>query len=545
MTFFSKDTSSQHTRERRLLWVLAALSIGYITWSWPKDSIAWFWFDLTYLEHFFSAQSGFETSDDVQASSYAVIKQNTLADSYAIYPRFLKSVADIFGTIEAVPKVQIVALSMSIFFLSWSFVRALSAPCLALIIATIIFCKCALIRFDSMIMQESLFLSFSFIMVGFMLMFLERPTVRLAVLGSLMCGLAIAVRPAGLSLLAVWPVALWFVWNRYGGQRSRLVAGIIGSLALCTVAETVVWRVTYDGSRGRPNLANVHLFAKVLMMEREPEFAAEHLRDSELMQFLTASRKTAEPLREAFAASVGWRTRAILLEQFETGVQLMAHRPPFRPWIIRLSNRTGAGEGLTNWNHILGEVSWAALFASPGYWAANAWTHYRALWANYRIYDEDFSRRHMAYIGTLDEDRLLEQSGAIEPLRPKVGWAVSLNRIGTLLFFLASMVAILAAAWLRLARPSGGIEVGLQAAAVAALMVHGYFLLASVFGVAQMRYAATMWPFQILCSLLLLHWLLERIRFGLRASSKPLIGEEGTGTASARPSQASSRAPRT
>lgn len=525
VTFFTKDASSQRACERRLLWVLAALSIGYIAWSWPKDSIAWFWFDWTYLKYFFSAPSGFEISRDMQASSYAVIKQNTLADSYALYPRFLKAVADIFGTIEAVPKVQIVVLSMSIFFLSWSFSRALKMPRLALVFALIVFCECALVRFDSLIMQESLFISFSFMMVGFILMFLERPTVGLAALGSLMCGLAIAVRPAGLSLLAIWPVALWFVWNRYGGQRRQLLAGIVGSLALCTLVETVVWRVTYDSSRGRPNLANVHLFAKVLMMDREPEFTAEHVRDSELMEFLTASRRTTEPLREAFAASAGWQTRSILLEQFETVVQLMAHRPPFRAWIIRLSHRAHEGEGVTNWNHILGDVSWSALFASPGYWAANAWTHYRALWANYRIYDEGFSRRHMAYIGTLDENRLLEQSGATAPLRPKVRWAVGLNRVGTILFFLASMAAMLAAVWQRLARPAGGIEVGLQAAAIVALMVHGYFLLASVFGVAQMRYAMTMWPFQILCGLLLLRWLLQRVRFGLRASSKPLIAE--------------------
>lgn len=525
MTFFRKDASSQRTRERRLLWILAALSIGYIVWSWPKDSIAWFWFDWTYLKYFFSTPNGFEISEDMQASSYAVIKQNTLADSYAVYPRFLKTVADIFGTIEAVPKVQIVFLSVSIFFLSWRLFRILMVPWLALIFALIVFCESALVRFDAMIMQESLFLSFSFLMTGFMLMLLERPTVRLAALGALMCGLAIAIRPAGLSLLAVWPVALWFAWNRYGGQRSRLVAAIVGSLALCTLAETVVWRVTYDSSRGRPNLANVHLFAKVLMMDREPEFAARHLRDGELMEFLTASRRAAEPFREALAAASGWQTRAILLEQFESMVQLMAHRPPFRAWIIRLSNRTNEREGLTNWNHILGDVSWTALFASPGYWAANAWTHYHALWANYRIYGEGFSRRHMAYIEALDESRLLEQSGATEPLRPKVGWAVGLNRVGTILFFLASIVAILAAAWQRLVRPSGSIEVGLQAAAIAALIVHGYFLLASVFGVAQMRYATTMWPFQILCSLLLFHWLLERIRFGLPASSKPLVAE--------------------
>lgn len=488
-------------------WIIIAVSIGYI---------AAFWFDWTYMQHFYSAPEEFDRAGSGDAGRYLKFKELATA----AYPLFLRAVTSVFGTLEAVPKVQLVLSTAAVSFLAWSVRKTFGAPCLALTLVLVLFAEGALTRFDALIQTEALFVALLCAMLGALIRLLATPTAGWAAFTASLCGLAIAVRPAGLSLLTIWPVVLWFLWNRYDGSRLRFVAAIAVPLTVCSLAESAIWHGSRDGSRGRPNLGNVHMFAKMLMMDAEPAFSEEHLRNERLMNLVAEARREMEPLRAAAAAAPGWRSRAILLEQFEVVGQQLTYRLGFRQLANQLANSASGPGREVHGNHLLGEVSWPTLLAAPSYWTANAWLHYWALWANYRIYDRNFAARHMAYVGSLEDGGLLRESQVTLPLRPKLKWAVSANRVLALASFLVSLTAIGLAAWRRLSPTDGRLDNALAAAAIAALLVHGYYLLTSLFGVAQMRYATTMWPFQTLCGFLFAHWALRRIEARFRDSPR-------------------------
>lgn len=493
--------------DRCFPWIIGAISIAYI---------ATFWFDWTYIQHFYSAPNEFDRPGSGDAGRYLKFKDMATA----AYPLFIRAVTFLFSTLEAVPKVQLVLSAAAVSFLAWSVRKTFGAPYLALILVLVLFAECALTRFDALVQTEALFIALLCAMVGSLIRLLATPTAAWAALAASFCGLAIAVRPAGLSLLTIWPVLLWFLWDRYDGSRYRLVAAVAVPLTACSLAESVIWHGSREGGRGRPNLANVHVFAKMLMMEAEPAFSEDHFRNERLMNLVAEARGEMEPLRAAVAAAPGWRSRAILLEQSEVMGQQLTYRPRFLQQANELANRASGPDREGHGNHLLGEVSWPTLLAAPGYWMANAWLHYWALWANYRIYDRSFADRHMAYVGSLGNGSLLRESQATAPLRPKLKWAVSANRVLALASFLVSWIVIGLASWQRLSQTGSGLDNALAAAAIAAVLVHGYYLLTSLFGVAQMRYATAMWPFQTLCGFLFAHWALRSIEARFRYSPR-------------------------
>lgn len=102
---------------------------------------------------------------------------------------------------------------------------------------------------------------------------------------------------------------------------------------------------------------------------------------------------------------------------------------------------------------------------------------------------------------------------------------VSLNRLATMAAFLASVLVVGLALWQRLKKvaqesplvekregPASRVKSpddDLVVAAMAAIVVHGYFLATAMFAAANLRYSATMWTFEALYSLLLVRWALK------------------------------------
>ena len=458
-------------------WTPAALAAGYVAFFWlapDPGGAAW------------RVLGGALEPMQADSRSYIAFDPRRTAG----YPLFLDLVEAVFGSVEAAPKVQLALAAASAWLLGWSFARAMGAPWLAAVLVPAALAASAAARFHAYILSEALFVPLLCVMAGLLALAAARPTARAAFAAALACGLAAAVRPSGMALLAVWPLLLWFVWGRIAGRRARFAAAIAAPLALCAAAEWIAWRAAHPDAPERPTVAGRLLFAKSLLIEQEPPSAA----DAELAALVAETRAAAAPFRALAAGAPGWRARTILLErgQFLLWAPIYGFR--FRERVEMLAARRG-----TVPDRLLGAAALRALLAAPGEWAANAWVHYRGLWTQYSIAGPDFARRRGAYVARLDDlpavrAALPEDRTGLR--RPAPRWAAALNGAVTSVSFLASLAALAAAAGRRFRAGSAGLDPGLAAAALAALAVHASFALFALVNYAHLRYAAATWPLQ-------------------------------------------------
>lgn len=459
-------------------WLLLAMAVGYTVYFWSNP-------------HGYPLYAG-------DARSYLRFDP----DRTAGYPVFLAAVIAVFGAVEAVPRAQVILSAAALAFLGWCMRRAFRAPVLALIpICVPVFVE-KFGRYHAAIGTESLFVSLLCVMLGALILLVTRPSWRAASASALACGLMIAVRPAGLSVLSIWPFALWFVWagGRCAGRRARMAAAVAAPIALCLVIESLTWRAEH-GSALRPSRVDVHLYAKAFLLGPEPAapdapagFVAEH-------------RDLLAPLRALIADAPDLRTRIFLLIVFEFGAQRAADRQVFHRTETHGRKRVRAAP-----YRIVRQVGRASAAASPLAWAGNALAHYLGYWIVHAYHDLDFVRRFHAYIEPLADHpyfgtpELMPHPERRERRRVMVGaMAAALA---------ASLLAPGLAVWRRLRdgpRPPDG---RLVVAGVCGLLVHGHLLGVSLFGVAFMRYAVAVWPAMLVCGLLLLRYSLESVRAG-------------------------------
>ena len=466
-------------------WLPAAMAAGYAAWFWsnPIGGGAWSPFG----------------DGPMHGESESYLRPNSRRATG--YPLFLHSAIFVFGSVEAVPRVQLALAAASAWFLGWSAGRAARAPWLAPALAGALFAAFAAVRLHAYILSEALFLPLSCAALGLLALNAARPAARTACAAALACGLAIMTRPAGLGLLAAWPALLWFVWGRLAGRRLRFAAAAALPLALCALAEGAAWRAFHPDIAERPNIANRQMFAKALLTEEEPAAAL----DAELAGFLADARSLAAPLRAVVAGAPDWRTRTFLLERAQHGLLYPFWPSEFRPRLEAAAERRG-----TTPHRLVGVVARAALLGAPLGWMANAGLHYRALWSNYAIYDADAARRRADGLARFDDVPILRDSPM--PGRPRdaaPGPVAALNAAGTWASFLLSLAAIGAAAWRRARAGAGGVDGALALAALSALAVHGYFATTALLHFVQLRYSAAMWPIQAVYCVLLAAWALR------------------------------------
>ena len=467
---FDANRRGRDRDARWLPWTLAALAVAYaaVLWTNPLGS-----------ELYTPDSRGYIEFD---------------AHRTAGYPLLLDSVTDLFGTLGAVPGVQLLLAAASFAFLGWSIQRALGAPRLALAVALSLFGNPEIARFHGAIMTESLFVSLLCVMLGTMALLIATRGTLPALVSALACGMAVAVRPAGISLLPIWPLLLWFLWGRCAGRRVRLALAVAAPLVLCGVVEGIAWRVEHPDPTSRTSLANMHLFAKALMMEQVPAGKGD-----DLGRFLDVAREKVAPARRFVSAAPDWQTRLLTLTRYEAAGQ--------RRWFHReaeeLAERRDA-----SLNRLLGDIGWRAVAAAPVAWAHNGLVHYVGLWGLYELLTPSASQRYAAYMQPSERVPFLD-SARIRTWRPPHAMAWP-GRMVMVAGFLATVVAVGIAVVRRLRSGAAELDRRLLLAGVCGLLVHGHYVFIGLFGIALARYSLAVWPLLALCGLLLVHYALGR-----------------------------------
>ena len=428
--------------------------------------------------------------------------------STATYPLFLDAVAAFFGTVEVVGQIQLVLAAIALVFFGFAMRRAFNAPLMSLILVAFFGNWPHLTLQHSHVMTESLFVSCIYVLLGFLMLLLRRPSWSTAASASLACGLAITLRPAGVTLAPLLVVALWLIWHQCADNRKVIAAALILPVALCLWGESALWKAHHN-QHYRPNGANMHLFAKALLITPAPTVA-----DAELARMIAHGREVMALGRELVESAPSLQAKIYLLVKFE----VTAHHKTYWRAIAPLMQSVAATRGQTD-NDLRGEAGRAVLMSEPASWLGNGLTHYWGMWSSFWIFDPQFVASFQAYVEDVKDVKdvaehglvadtqaldVLSPSGSVRHLRlPKV-WFDEVFYWLMLVSFAVSFLAIGPALWQRFLRGVADRELAL--AAVCALAVHAHFLLCGFVGSAADRYAIVMLPMAAVCGTLLTSW---------------------------------------
>ena len=467
----AKASPNRHwSLEAAFPWLLALLAVGYVAFHW---------------------------SDPVTLAPDSGGYLNFSEHRTAGYPLFLRAVEALFGTTDAATKAQVVLAVSAFTFLGWSVHRAFRSSLFALapVVALMLYPRIA--DLHGYILTESIFISLLCLMIGCIVLSAHRPTWQWMALAALACGLAITFRPAGLSLLAIWPLLFWLTWRRCEGRRLALAAAAVAPIALCIVAENVIWHAYHDND-SRPSLADRHLFSKALIIEPEPS-----LSDPELAGIVAMGREVMAPARALIAGAPSLYARATLLAEFEVTGQHETYGKVFSPAVRAVAGQRGLEE-----HRLLAQMGRPAMLSSPVAWIGNGLTHYTGLWSRAFVTPATLDE-FQSYIDETQRNELFDR---ISVFRQGV---LHGSRLGFLLrFSLGIALAILPiaaaiAVWQRIRQPCP--DGRLVVAAVGAWAVHSHLLFVGLFGVMAGRYADSMAPMMAVSGTLLALWAWDRL----------------------------------
>ena len=421
------------------------------------------------------------------------------------YPIFIRLIEAVFGTVDAVPKAQLIIAAASFAFLGWSVHRVFRTIFFALAPVLALMLYPQLGDVHGYILTESLFISLLCLLTGGLILLTRRPTWYLAAATALVCGLTITVRPAAVSLLVIWPFLFWLIWRRCDnrlGRQIALTAAVIVPITLCLVVENALWHANHD-SETRPNLADRHLFAKSLIIEPDPQ-----LPDPELAALVSMARDVMAPGRELIANAPSHYARTRLLVDFEVAAQHATYWRVFNPEIRAIAQQRGVSE-----YDVLAQVGRGAMLRSPVAWIRNALAHYLGLWFPYWAYASPATlEEYQAYIEEADSNSLFMDEPIFRHKEPPGPALRIMLRLTLAAGLLISTLAVGLAAWQRLRRHHDSPDSRLVIAALTGLAVHAHFLMVGLLGVVATRYAGAMGPLMATCGALLASWMIEQAR---------------------------------
>ena len=460
-------------------WILALLTVGYVAYYWGSPAI-------------------------IQDDSDSYLDFSAIRT--AGYPVFIDLITASFGSVDAVANAQVVIAGGAFAYLGWSIHRAFGTSLFALAPVLALMLHPQVAEVHGFIMTESLFVSLLCLLTACLVLLVHRPTWYWTAATALACGLAITVRPAGLSLLIVWPFLFWLIW-RHGNERwITLITAVAVPIVLCIIVENVIWHANHD-SEHRPNLADRHLFAKVLIIESETEVS-----DFHLVGVVAEGRRLTAPARDLIAEAPSHYARARLLADFEVRAQ----------WWNDLDQEISAiakQRGIDQYG-VYAQLGRPTMLKLPLSWIENTLTHYLGLWSRAYVTTSIY-REYLTYIENSEPIPLVpngftHQGDPLSPIQ-----RLSSRLMATLLLFPTLAVGLVI--WQRLRQ--GNPDCRLVVAAACTLMIHAHLLMVGAFGVMATRYAVAMAPLLAVSGILLVSFAIERSNSIMVGGSSSRSGE--------------------
>ena len=418
------------------------------------------------------------------------------------YPLFLHLVMAVFGEVRPLVYVQVWLFALSLAYLAVELLRLTGSAVVAAAISLAIAMVPQIHAFHFSVLTESVFISLTLVVLAqFAVLARDTSILRWVVLSGA-TGLAVAIRPAGLSLVPLIALALVFHWASLRQRVLPVLAAAILPFALVLGAEHLIYHERHGPVRDSP--AGSHFFAKAGLLEVDgavstPPALAGSEASRRLLSMLDADLRE---LRRFLAGSPSFAVRQVLLPKYEVFLQ---YRFAYDERQLA-EQETGLEE-----SELLMELAMARLSEAPLAYLGLTWDHYRGLWSTRPASHPDSVPLYRAYI---EAKRPIPFESEVRELleSPRPLALARLERPALQVIAVLSLgIAVVALAlWLLSRRVAGAFCV----AALCAFMVHGHFVLVALTGVGIARYRLTMWPAMVI-AIALASWAAME-RFGPR-----------------------------
>ncbi len=333
-------------------------------------------------------------------------------------------------------------------------------------------------------------MTFTVIVMIFMVRFLRLPSVSLAALASCFVALAAIVRPSAYALIPALALMVIFRWKAIQGRRVVLVAAaILPALILCAIER--IGTQTYHGAAAT-SIAGPNIYAKAAMIDAPPALPSQ---DPRKIALQNALQTDFAPIRQILNGVPRWDVRESISDSYEECVEYRCSQE------IKASLNIPEPEV----NRLALAVGLDRIARAPLAFAALVWERYRSLWT---IYQLSFPPAVPVFKSFVAEHSPLpfQDQAAVFTENPQPSLLALFVRPGMLA---VGGLTFLMAAFGLIAALRRNLDARIAGASLIALTLHGSLIFTALTAVGLRRFTFGMWPVIMVALMLFAGWTLD------------------------------------
>ena len=418
------------------------------------------------------------------------------------YPLFLSLIKTLMGGYETIPYFQSIIFALSLGFLSLNLTVITKSLSSGLIFLFTLFCLYYLIRFNFEVLPESLYLSVLFILAAFFIKFVKEQTRSSFIFISLCLGLLILIRPSGyFILIATMPLILLSHWDFF----KRNILLFLAPLSLCLIAGASVNYYNH-GFFSTQSFLGHNLYGKIAFVLNEGMKSEDPLEQAMLDKMIHAMKPIQDPIEKADSL------------QIYCLLMMPAYDKLRYELLRRFEEVLPETKAIKDKDAFYKSIAIKVIKQNPAKYAEDVALNYAGLWLLVDLKTDAVQNKLLDYIEQyvqikefqeikLDYSYITKKTIIIKKTIPL--FMVYVVKIFLGFCFLISFYFIFMVA--RFLIHQQKVPLLLLMGAFYALNIHGSYLLTAALQAGIVRYAAVMWPYLILMSIIFLNIVINKI----------------------------------
>ncbi|MBT4730921.1 hypothetical protein HOB87_03005 [Candidatus Woesearchaeota archaeon] len=415
----------------------------------------------------------------------------------SFYPFFLDTVSFIGLTIEYVPIIQVLIFSLSLYFLLKSLLSICSKNFLyfyvMILVANIWF-----ISQHKAILTESIYISSIIVSIASLIFFLSKGSIKHMAIFSFMLGISIGIRPSGIAMLSIFPVALLAANNRFNKFRWAWIFALVIPIMLTQAIESSLYK-RYHGDIERGSILPVIIFGKGAMIGSDFKFNGPYKKV--LSEFSDELDLEYEDIRLFVKEIPYFWLKGQSLSNYEIYAQFN---------VLRNKRDYFAKKAGVERDQLIMELGKQRILQGIGQWIENSIHYYFASWG---LRSTSFPAFVSEYNDWILKQENIPLNSSIKYLPLKGDLKVSyISMVVFPLLLAAGILSVFSGLiFLVMIILRKNIPLALMLSGILSIGVHTMILFSSFVNVATPRYTTTQFPILLLALLLFLFWILRII----------------------------------
>jgi 4-amino-4-deoxy-L-arabinose transferase-like glycosyltransferase len=383
------------------------------------------------------------------------------------YPLFLWLVGQ-----EAVKVVQPMLAAFALLVLYCESRKLFHSAAVAFAVIVAVATNFRFYQYHYTVFTESLYSTLLTLIVAAFIRYARRPGDKksLALL-SLLCGIAVAVRPTAAYLLPAILLGMVLVWNRGAAGRFRLLLVCVTPFLIVVGAEKVFHSAWHDGRSA--SLFTRHAFAKAALIDAAADRSG-NAYDKALQDGFRSAR-------EFIWSAPGFYVRNHFLKHYEVCIQYSCSEKED----LDLDSEQARVSAI---NRLRSNVS--------GY-IALTWHNYRSLWTVYPTAAPGAAQKINHYLEKTRPIPHRQHLDWLEEAVPERGWVAYAVQVFVLMVGVLSLCVIATGCRRWIQRKE--LDAVFATTFFASLCLQGSQMLTALAGASMIRYTIALWPLFIVC----------------------------------------------